>query len=129
MADTHAQRLGRTLAALRTNLGLTQATMAAAAGLATSTYARHEQGHEEPTAKVLERYMRELGLKPSEFYRVHESLLLARARHAEGPGWWMALENELADFTREDEAVREKLGQYSELQAEIFEVVLSRLRP
>jgi|CXWL01.1.fsa_nt_gi transcriptional regulator with XRE-family HTH domain len=128
MSDEYAERLGPTLAALRRNLGKTQGQMAKKAGVALSTYARHEMGQDAPTAKLLERYSREFGLKPDEFHRLHQLLLMARSRDAEGAGWWMALENHLILETQEDQSVRDKVREYGTLQSDILEVVLGRLR-
>lgn len=127
MSDEYAERLGPTLAALRANLGKTQGQMAKKAGVALSTYARHEMGQDAPTAKLLERYSREFGLMPADFYRVHQLLLLARAHDAEGAGWWMAFENQLILETQEDQAVRDKVRAFGTLQSDILEVVLGRL--
>lgn len=123
-----AFRLGRTLAALRQNLGLTQAELAKKSGVAASTYARHELGQDTPPAHVLSNYMNQLGLKPAEFYQIHELLLLARTRDTEGRSWWMALADEWEDFDGEREVLREKLRQFGTIQSDILEVVLGRRR-
>lgn len=123
-----AIRLGRTLAALRHNLGLTQGEFAKKAGVAASTYARHELGQDTPPAHVLANYMLQLGLKPAEFYQMHELLLLARTRDAEGRSWWMALAEQWQDPDREHEALREKLRQFGTIQSDILEVLLGRKR-
>lgn len=128
MKNEIAFRLGRTLAALRHNLGLTQGEIAKKADVAPSTYARHELGQDTPTARVLERYMRELGLKPAEFYQIHELLLLARARDAEGRGWWMALADQFEAEAEEAQLLRDKLKQFGALQSDILEVILGRAR-
>jgi transcriptional regulator with XRE-family HTH domain len=127
MKNDTAVRLGRTLAALRHNLGLTQTEFAKKAGVAASTYARHELGQDTPTAHVLNSYMNEVGLKVAEFYQVHELLFLARTRDAEGRGWWMALVEEGEDFEAEHEVLREKLRQFGNLQSDILEILLGKV--
>lgn len=128
MKNEIAFRLGRTFAALRHNLGLTQGEFAKKSGVAASTYARHELGQDTPTAHVLTTYMLQLGLKPAEFYQIHELLLLARTRNAEGSSWWMALADEWEDIEGEREVLREKLRQFGTIQSDILEVLLGRRR-
>jgi transcriptional regulator with XRE-family HTH domain len=83
--------LGRTLAALRKIVGLTQAQMAKKAKVSLSTYNRHESGREAPNARLLVAYARELGYLLAEFLQLHEVLERGRERVQRGPNWWRNL--------------------------------------
>jgi transcriptional regulator with XRE-family HTH domain len=83
--------LGRSLAALRRVVGLTQAQMAKKAKVSLSTYNRHESGREAPSARLLAAYARELGYLLAEFLQLHEVLERGRERFERGPSWWRNL--------------------------------------
>jgi transcriptional regulator with XRE-family HTH domain len=121
-----ARVLGATLAGLRRSLGLTQSDLAKKAGVAPSTYLRHERGVKAPNAKLLERYIRELGLTMTEFYGLHETLQRARDRNQIGPNWWRNPKPDARESDPIDELAKERFGQLAQLQADIYELLFHR---
>lgn len=124
-----AKLIGATLSGLRQSLGFTQLEMAQKAGVSPSTYLRHERGRKAPSAKLLERYTRELGFKMAEFYQLHDMLQRARARTKAVPEWWRSTDPGAPETHPEDEQVRERFGQQlAQLQADIYQLLFQRHR-
>jgi|CXWL01.1.fsa_nt_gi transcriptional regulator with XRE-family HTH domain len=123
-----ALQLGATLAGLRRSLGLTQIELAEKAGVAPSTYLRHERGRKAPSEKLLERYIRELGFTMTEFTDLHHALQRARERNRMGPAWWRNPRPDAVEIDRVDELAKERFEQLGQLQADIYKLLFQRQR-
>lgn len=123
-----ALQLGATLAGLRRSLGLTQIELAKRAGVAPSTYLRHERGRKAPSERLLERYIRELGFTVAEFRELHQALQRARQRHETGPNWWRHPKPEPPGADRIEELARQSLEQMTQLQTNIYHLLFERRR-
>lgn len=80
------ETLGRTLQALRGNLGLSRQQMAAKLKMPTSAVIRHETGRKAPTVDELQRYLRVLRCTLEEFNSVQEFMASFRDRTEQ---WWV----------------------------------------
>jgi|CXWL01.1.fsa_nt_gi transcriptional regulator with XRE-family HTH domain len=98
MSDLEA--IGRTLQALRLNLGLSRAKMAAELKMPESAVVRHEGGRKAPAVDEMMRYLKVLRCTAAEFERMREDMAKFRGRTKQ---WWQhtdmtAPEDDLAEI-------------------------------
>lgn len=125
--EDDARAIGSTLQAVRRAVGLTQEEMAERCEVSASTYARHESGDDAPSARLMVRYSRELGLLQAEFFQVHDELQKARRRVRQGASWWRGLDRET--LKANDRAVQDRrlMDQFSQTASRLLDAMHRRL--
>lgn len=82
---SNAEAIGRTLQALRQNLGLNRTQMAAKLKMPESAVERHESGRRAPAVDEMMRYLKVLHCTLAEFERMRTELARFRDRTDQ---WW-----------------------------------------
>jgi transcriptional regulator with XRE-family HTH domain len=125
--EDDAKAIGSTLQSIRRAVGWTQEEMAERCDVSASTYSRHEAGEDAPSARLMVRYSRELGLLQAEFYRVHDELQKARRRVRQGASWWRGLDRETLRANDRAVSDRRLLDQFGQAAGRLMEAMQRRL--
>lgn len=87
---TARPQIGRTLAALRSARGWTQAALGEASGVAKAQVSRYERGADDPSPRTLHALLDALGASAAEFYHLMDLLdrLIEGERRRQPPDRW-----------------------------------------